>query len=128
MAILETFKPNEYRIGILQKIKDQKTVLVSEFVNDTTFIKDAQNKNENEGFVSFIRTKENYHYSIIPEKIHNENSNNISSLREVKNFLYLINNSNFYSDRIKFSRMHRRDVELSSEVYLILFHLYLNLH
>jgi cysteinyl-tRNA synthetase len=42
----ETFKPNEYRIGILQKIKDQKTVLVSEFVNDTTFIKDAQNKNE----------------------------------------------------------------------------------
>ena len=93
----ETFKPNEYRIGILQKLKDQKTILVSEFVNDSSFVKDAQNKNENEGFISFIRTKENYHYSIIPEKIHHENNNDISSLKEVKNFLYLINNSNFYS-------------------------------
>ena len=93
----ETLKPNEYRIGILQKLKDQKSILVSEFVNDSSFVKDAQNKNEKEGFISFIRTKENYHYSIIPEKIHHENSNDISSLKEVKNFLYLINNSNFYS-------------------------------
>jgi cysteinyl-tRNA synthetase len=93
----ETFKPNEYRIGLLQKIKDQKTILVSEYVNDTTIVNDAHNKNSNEGFISFIRTKDNYHYSIIPKKINNENSENITSLKDVKNFLYLINNSNFYS-------------------------------
>lgn len=93
----ETYKPNEYRIKLLRKIKEHKTIMVSEFVNDTTFVNDAHNQNSNEGFLSFIRTKDNYHYTLIPEKIHNENNENITSLKDVKNFLYLINNSNYYS-------------------------------
>jgi cysteinyl-tRNA synthetase len=91
------YKPNNYRIGILQKLKAQKPVFVSEFVNDTTLVKDAQKINNQEGFVNFIRTKDNYHYAVIPEKINNENSSDVTSLKDAKNFLYLINNSNYYS-------------------------------
>jgi cysteinyl-tRNA synthetase len=93
----ETYKPNNYRIGILKKLKDQKAIFVSEFVNDSSLVNEAQKNNNQEGFVSFIRTKDNYHYAVIPEKIQGENSNDITTLKEVKNFLYLINNSNYYS-------------------------------
>lgn len=90
-----TYKPNEYRIGLLKKIKNHKSILVSEFVTDTLWTKDAIDQNEQAGFLSFVRTPNNYHYEKIPTKIHQENNRDITSLKEVKNFLYLINDRNF---------------------------------
>jgi len=95
----ETYKPNEYRIENLRKLKNQKPVFVSEYVTDDKLIPETIEKNSAEGFISFARNKDNYHYSIIPSKINNENQDNIEKLNQAKNFLYLINNSNYSSKK-----------------------------
>jgi cysteinyl-tRNA synthetase len=93
----ETFKPNEYRLGILNKIKPEKPIFVADYINDDYSIEEVQIKNLEHNFISFARSKNNYNYNLIPEKIHQENANDINNIKEVKNYLYLINNSNYYS-------------------------------
>ncbi|HOD10589.1 MAG TPA: endo alpha-1,4 polygalactosaminidase, partial [Flavobacterium sp.] len=78
----ETYKPNEYRIENLRKLKNQKPVFVSEYVTDDKLIPETIEKNSAEGFISFARNKDNYHYSIIPSKINNENQDNIEKLNQ----------------------------------------------
>ncbi|MFN3640994.1 MAG: endo alpha-1,4 polygalactosaminidase [Flavobacterium sp.] len=91
----EVFKPDIYRLEMLRKIADTKKVMVSEFIHHDDDIEDAMEKNLSEGFVSFIRTKENYHYKSVPETVQNENDKDISKLADIENYLYLINNSEY---------------------------------
>lgn len=85
------------RLSMLQQLKISKTVLVSEFVSDNNNISDAYLKNNNEGFISFVRSSDNYHYKQIPSSIPNENSSNITNLSLAQNYLYLISTDNYSS-------------------------------
>lgn len=89
------YKPDEFRIGVLKRVKERKTVLVSEFISDDKHIPDAIKKNADNGFICFPRDNKNYDYKLIPEKIPNENANDVTKMSEAKNYLYLINNSGF---------------------------------
>jgi cysteinyl-tRNA synthetase len=100
IAIEELFfdekgKPDNYRINNLKKLTKEKTIIVSEFVKNKNEEENVIKLNQEAGFIPFIRTKDNYHYHLIPEKIVNENANNITKLNEVQNFLYLINADDF---------------------------------
>lgn len=100
IAIEELFfdekgKPDNYRINNLKKLTKEKTIIVSEFVKNKNEEENVIKLNQEAGFIPFIRTKDNYHYHLIPEKIVNENANNITKLNDVQNFLYLINADDF---------------------------------
>jgi cysteinyl-tRNA synthetase len=84
------FLPDDYRLDMLQTIKNGAKVLVSEYVNDDNNIGDALTRSQNEGFLCFVRDSSNYDYKEIPATVPNENTNNITSLIEAQNHLYLI--------------------------------------
>jgi cysteinyl-tRNA synthetase len=88
-------KPDEFRIGMLRKIKKEKPVMVADFVSDDANIGDAASRNEKAGFIPFPRASDNYDYSRIPEKVTNRNAADITNLEEAQNYLYLLNNAKF---------------------------------
>lgn len=87
-----------YRLKMLKQITETKKVLVSEVIDNPENVEKAILKNSDEGFLCFPRSKENYHYSIIPE-IHDENANDITFLKDAQNYLYLINSNNYGSKK-----------------------------
>ncbi|MCC7297316.1 MAG: endo alpha-1,4 polygalactosaminidase [Bacteroidia bacterium] len=89
------------RLKMLQKIKETKNVLVSEYITDKKNLSDAFYRNYNQNFICFTRLDDNYHYSQIPDTVPLENSLNISTLHDAKNYLYLIN-SELYSNKSDF--------------------------
>ncbi|MCS6824764.1 MAG: endo alpha-1,4 polygalactosaminidase [Cytophagaceae bacterium] len=93
------YLPDHERISMLRKIKSYKKILVSEYVEDDRLKLDAYMRNQNEGFICFVRTKKNYDYICIPDTIPNENALDINSLSDARNFLYLINSNNFSSKK-----------------------------
>lgn len=115
----ETLKPDEYRIGLLNKIKASETIIVSEFVKDTALVNDSYKRNDNEGFFCFTRTEDNYHYTLIPTKVHNENKNSVEKLSDIKNFLYIINNTNYYSKSAFITALKNTNYDL---IFMDLYH------
>jgi cysteinyl-tRNA synthetase, unknown class len=115
----ETYKPDKYRIDLLSKIKESETIIVSEFVKDTALIKASYEKNDKAGFLCFTRTEDNYHYTLIPTNIHNENKNSIEKLSDIKNFLYIINNSNYYSKSAFINALKNTNYDL---IFMDLYH------
>jgi len=93
----ETFSPDEYRLDMLRKLVPLKKIMVSEFVNSASLLPDALQRNYNEGFICFVRNSDNYYYTKIPDTIPFENSNNISTLADAQNYLYIINSENYAS-------------------------------
>lgn len=89
------YAPDEFRINILKKAKKFTSILVAEYISDSLKVADAVAKNEKEGFVCFPREKDNYHYKAIPKNVTNINSADVTKMDQVKNYLYLINNSEF---------------------------------
>lgn len=114
------FKPDDYRINILRKVADRKRIFVSEVVQDSLNIQDAITRNSDEGFIPFIRSKENYHYGQIPKFLVHENSKGISHVDDIKNYLYLINNSNFdtKAEYLKSLRNNNADLLIIDLYYL----------
>lgn len=92
-----TLNTIDERYDYLQLLRENKKILVSEFVTDPEDIPDAYARNEQEQFICFPRNAANYHYNQIPGYIHQENPADITSLSEAKNYLYLINPENFSS-------------------------------
>lgn len=77
-------------------------VLVTDYCWTHSFIEDSYNKNNQHGFISFAADhRELDHIPSYPDKPYNENNNDIHSLSDVKNFLYLINPS-LYSSKEDF--------------------------
>ncbi|HRZ41540.1 MAG TPA: endo alpha-1,4 polygalactosaminidase [Bacteroidales bacterium] len=91
------YSPDEERIRLLRKCQTSKKILVSEYVSNSTHLKDAYAKNQQEGFICFARTAGNYHYQQIPDTVPGENSSDISTLADAQNFLYLISTDLFAS-------------------------------
>jgi len=108
----EVFKPDIYRIDMLRKIGETKKVMVSEIIHMQQDIEDAIEKNHSEGFIPFIRTKENYHYKEIPVDLTKENDRNISNLGDIQNYLYLINNSEFETKEAYLKAVENNNADL----------------
>ena len=89
--------PDEYVLAMLQKIKKTEVLLVSDYLEDNSLIESAIVKNQNQGFLCFPRSKDDYNYNLIPDSVIHENSNNITQISEAKNYLYLISSNNFNS-------------------------------
>ncbi|WP_244834537.1 endo alpha-1,4 polygalactosaminidase [Clostridium sp. BJN0001] len=64
-------------------------------------IKKAQDNCKKYGYVSFAA--ESFDLNTIPEKVNDENSNDINTLNDAKNFLYVVNPDN-YKNKNKFLR------------------------
>lgn len=74
-----------------------KPVLVADYVNPNSFMADAFAQSDSRGFIAFPRAADGYDYQFIPNAVHNENTNDISTLADAQNFLYLISTSNYSS-------------------------------
>ena len=89
---------DQERLSMLRTLRTSVKIMVSDFVSDNANISDAIKRNKNEGFISFPRAAENYHYEQIPAgSITDENTNDIHALTDAKNYLYLISTDNFSS-------------------------------
>jgi cysteinyl-tRNA synthetase len=71
--------------------------LVADYVNPNSNMVDAFAQNDNRGFIPFPRASNGYDYQFIPDSVHNENSNDINSLSDAQNLLYLISTSTYSS-------------------------------
>ena len=88
-------KTTEYLKSYLSQLREAgKTVLTTDYCSSAENIASSQKQNQSAGFISFQATSRNL--DIIPETpIQNENSDDITNLGQVKNFLYLINPENY---------------------------------
>lgn len=85
------------RLDLLEGVKSMKQVLVAEYIINEADVEDAILRNTSEGFICFPRVSNNYDYLNIPNEVINENNNDITSLQDVQNYLYLISTDNFAS-------------------------------
>ncbi len=88
--------PDE-RLETLKLIKDNVTVMVADYVandneRDATIVKNLDND-----FICYPRTSNNYNYEYITTPIVNENSNDINSLADAQNYLYMISYNQYTS-------------------------------
>lgn len=73
-------------------------ILVIDYCSTPSKMDDAYDQNYNSGFVSFSAdSRELNNIPLYPNPIYSENNNNISSLTQIQNFLYLINPGDFKS-------------------------------
>lgn len=71
-------------------------ILVTDYCSSSDKINNSFQVNQASGYISFAATQRDL--NVIPQyAIHNENAENIASLNQAKNFLYLINPDNFSS-------------------------------
>lgn len=90
---------DNYRLGLLRKVKSRLKILVSDYLNDNSNIYDDIRRCLNEDFICFPRYSSNYYYSEIPDTIINENTMDINVLSEAKNYLYVIGINNTYTKK-----------------------------
>ena len=88
--------PDE-RIETLKSITSEVKVMVADFVADDNERDATITKNLNENFICYPRVSNNYDYEYITTPIINENTANINSLADAKNYLYLISYSQYSS-------------------------------
>jgi cysteinyl-tRNA synthetase, unknown class len=94
----ETAAADDGRLAMARLIKNaSKKVLVADYGSDNSYIANAIQLSENEGFICFPRASNNYDYMYIPDSVINENPNDINTLQDAQNYLYLINTDNFSS-------------------------------
>lgn len=85
------------RIAQAEEIGQTKAVLVADYVNPNSNMVDAYTQSDQRGFIAFPRAANGYEYQYIPDSVHNENANDIHTLSEAQNFLYLISTSSYPS-------------------------------
>ncbi len=89
-------KVSNYLNSFLQRVKNEgKKVLVIDYCWDKEKIDDSYEKNHSFGYISIATCRELNCIPKYPPKPYNENTNDINSLNDAKNFLYLINPENF---------------------------------
>lgn len=94
------YSPDDYRLGMLRKVNSTVKVMVADYLpNDDA--NGAFQAADVEQFIAFPRTSSNYDYKTIPGTVHNENANNIQTLAQAQNYLYLISTDN-YPDKATF--------------------------
>lgn len=91
----ENLLDEDERLAMVKQISGSKKVLVSDYITNNANIADAIRRNKNEGFICFPRMSNNYDYLYIPDSVIDENSFNINTLQDAKNYLYLINTDSY---------------------------------
>lgn len=90
------------RIFLNRSSAQGNTVLVTDYCSTPSNMTNSYSVNETAGYISFAADhRELDNIPTFPSPIQNENTNSITSLGQVKNFLYLINPDNF-SDKTSF--------------------------
>ncbi len=91
--------PEEERnwlISFLDRLKQEgKKILVVDYCWDKSKVDDSYKENYQKGYISIATCRELNCIPIYPPKPFNENDNDVYTLQEAKNFLYLINPENF---------------------------------
>lgn len=100
------------RVALLAALKNDKKVLVSEYIPDNAAINGIAQANMDAGFVPFIRMKSNYNYSHIPERVRNQNQDDITQMDRVRNYLYLINPKEFDSKEAYLDALSKTNFDL----------------
>ncbi len=90
---------NQYLKALLNVSKNAgKTILTTDYCSTPSKVTSSYSQNLNAGYISFAANKRELNaIPNFPNPIHQENANNITKMSQVKNFLYLINPSNFNS-------------------------------
>lgn len=83
------------RLEMAQEIGEAHPVLVADYTTNETTYQEAIQKSQNEGFLFFPRTANNYDYAFVPDDIPNENENDILTLADAENYLYLISDNSY---------------------------------
>ena len=96
----DSYSPDDYRLGMLRKVNASLKVMVADYLPNAD-ASGAFQAADAEQFIAFPRTSSNYDYKTIPGTIHHENANNIQTLAQAQNYLYLISTDN-YSDKAGF--------------------------
>jgi len=94
----EGFYPDDYRLQMLLKAKERIPVFVADYISNDADLDQAFQYNADAGFRAFPRSSANYDYLLIPQTVFHENTNNIVSLSDAQNYLYLIS-SGAYTDK-----------------------------
>lgn len=94
-----TFSPDSERLALLDRLKAYKPIVVSEMVLNQHDINRAYDLNLAHGFIPFVRDSVNYYYDHIPDTIIDENTNDITSMFDVRNVLYFIGGASAYTDK-----------------------------
>ena len=93
-----TVENNYLRTFLTSSKNAGNKILVTDYCATPSKMDDAYNQNYNNGFVSFSAdNRELNNIPLHPKPIYSENKNNVSSLSQIQNFLYLINPENFNS-------------------------------
>lgn len=95
--IATSAQDNAYLRKLLDVSKDAgNVILVTDYCFTPSKVESSYNQNMNAGYVSFgANERELNAIPTFPNPIHQENSNVITQISQVENFLYLINPSNF---------------------------------
>jgi cysteinyl-tRNA synthetase, unknown class len=90
---------NTYLRAFLDMSKESgKTILVTDYCSTHSKMSDSYSQNNGSGYISFAANhRELDNIPDFPVPVYGENNSNITSLSQVKNFLYLINPVNFTS-------------------------------
>lgn len=95
--IATTAQDNAYLRELLDVSKDAgNVILVTDYCFTQSKVENSYTQNLNSGYVSFAANERELNsIPTFPSPIHQENANEITQISQVKNFLYLINPSNF---------------------------------
>ncbi len=89
----------EYLLQFINKAKErEKTILIIDYCETKNYVDDSYSQNNKLGFISFAADhRELDNIPAYPLEPYNSNSEDIKSLNEAKNFLYIINPYSFNS-------------------------------
>jgi cysteinyl-tRNA synthetase, unknown class len=96
-----SYAPDDYRLGMLRKVNSSLKIMVADYLESDSNAPNAFQTADAEQFIAFPRGNSNYDYKTIPGTVHHENSNNVQTLAQAQNYLYLISTDN-YSDKATF--------------------------
>ena len=89
---------NQYLREFLNRIKTSKKVLVTDYCSGKTNMDKSYSSNNTNGYISFAADqRELFNIPSYPAQPYGVNSNNITSISQAKNFLYLINPEKYAS-------------------------------
>lgn len=90
-----SYAPDEYRLNMLRKVSPGVKILIADYLSDDSNYPDALQAANGEQFIAFPRYNANYDYQYIPAVVYHENTNNIQTLAQAQNYLYLISTENY---------------------------------
>lgn len=96
-----SFAPDDYRLGMLRQVKSSVKVMVADYLGNDSDAPNAFQAADGEQFIAFPRYNSNYDYKYIPATVFHENADDIQTLAQAQNYLYLISTES-YADKGSF--------------------------